>query len=133
MITVLEKLQNVIERLKCQDVAALRAADHEYPDAARPRGIELGARRIAAAVLGDDSVDAVLPHQFDFALEREGATVENIFDIGKGERRIDGIDAAHKVEMLRRDLGMMGALPAGLSWRTARNSMMRSFTRRRPK
>ncbi len=98
-----------------------RAGDHHDLEPKQARGLDLGIGRRAAAVLGDDSVDTVLPHQFDFALEREGATVENIFDIGKGERRIDGIDAAHKVEMLRRDLGMVGALPAGRQEDAARS------------
>lgn len=90
-----------------------RAGDHDNLDTEQAGGLDLGIGRRAAAVLGDDSVDIVLLHQVDFAFKREGATVEDIVDIGKGKWRIDGIDAAHQIEMLWGDLGVMGALTAG--------------------
>lgn len=90
-----------------------RAGDHDNLDTEQACGLDLGIGRRAAAVLGDDGIDTMLPHQVDFALEREGTTVEDVVDIDKGKRRIDGIDAAHQIEMLWGDLGVMGALTAG--------------------
>jgi len=89
-----------------------RAGDHDNLDAEQAGGLDLGISGRTTAVLGDDSVDAIFPHELDLAFEREGAAVEHVFDVSQSERRIDGIDAAHDVEMLRGDLRMVGTLSA---------------------
>lgn len=90
-----------------------RAGNHDNLDTEQARRLDLRISCRATAILGDDGIDTMLPQKIDFALEREGTAIENILDVGKGERRIDRIDAAHQIEMLRGDLGMMGALAAG--------------------
>lgn len=90
-----------------------RTRDHHDLEPEQARCLDLGIGCHAAAILGDDGIDTMLAHQVDFAFKREGATVEEIFDIGKGKRRIDGIDATDQIEMLWGDFGMMSALPAG--------------------
>lgn len=87
-----------------------RAGDDDALSAKQAPSLDLGIGRRTAAVLGDDGVDAVFPHELNLTFEREGATVEHIFHVGKRKRRVDGIDAAHQIKMLRGDLGMVSAL-----------------------
>lgn len=110
---MIDRLERRFHRFDRRHDGSGRAGDHDNLDTEQACGLDLGIGRHATAVLGDDGVDTVLPHKVDFALEREGTTVEDVVDIGKGKRRIDGIDAAHQIEMLWGDLGMMGALSSG--------------------
>lgn len=89
-----------------------RARDHDKLDAEQAGGLDLGISGRTTAVLGNDRVDAIFPHELYLAFEREGTAVEYVFDVSQSERRIDGIDATHEVEMLRRDLRVMGTLSA---------------------
>lgn len=90
-----------------------RAGNHDELGAEETGGLNLGIGGRTAAILGDDSIDAMFPHEFDLALKREGAAVEHICDVRQKERRFDGIDTAHQIKMLRGDLGMMSALASG--------------------
>ncbi len=94
-------------------VGSRRAGDHDNLDTEYTCGFDLRVGSRAAAILGNDGLDAVFPQKIKLAFEREGTAVEEIFDVGKGKRRIDRIDAAHQIKMLRSDLGMRGALAAG--------------------
>ncbi len=97
-----------------------RSRDHHDLEPKQARSLDLGIGCRSTAVLGDHGIDTMLLHQIDLTLECERATVENIVDIDKGERRIDRIDAANQIEMLRSDLCMMSALPAGRQKDTTR-------------
>ena len=110
---MIDCLERCFHRFDRRQGGSRGAGDHDNLDTEQTCGLDLGVGRRAAAVLGDDGIDTMLPHQVDFAFEREGATVEDIVDIGKGKRRIDRIDTAHQIEMLWGDLGVMGALTAG--------------------
>lgn len=110
---MIDRFERRFHRFDRRQGGSGRAGDHNNLDTEQACGLDLGIGRRAAAVLGDDSVDIVLSHQVDFAFERERASVEDIVDIGKGKRRIDGIDAAHQIEMLWGDLGVISALTAG--------------------
>lgn len=118
---MIDCLERCFHRFDRRHDGSGRAGDHDNLDTEQTGGLDLGIGRRAAAVLGDDGIDTILPHQVDFAFEREGATVEDIVDIGKGKRRIDGIDAAHQIEMLWGDLGVMGALTPGRQKDAARH------------
>lgn len=106
-----------------------RARDHHHLNAKQAGRLDL---RIggAAAVLRDDDVDMVLSQQGAFAFQRERAAIKHIVDIDKRRRRIDGIDAADEIEMLRRRFGVMRALPARRQEDMARGGAERCDGRR---
>lgn len=53
------------------------ALDHDHGDVQVPGGLEFRGGHRAAAVLGDQEADAVVPHQPRFALERVGAAARD--------------------------------------------------------
>lgn len=110
---MIDRVQRRFDRFDRPHGGSWRAGDHDDLDTEQPGSLDLCIRGRPAAVLRDDGIDAIFPHKTDLALEREGAAIDDIVDIGKGERWIDGIDTAHQIEMLGSDFGMMGALPAG--------------------
>ena len=89
------------------------AADHEDFDAEHARRFDLRIGGVAAAVLGDYGVDAMVPQKRQFGIQREGAAVENEDGMIELQGRRDGIDAADQIEMLRSRLCRMRLLPAG--------------------
>lgn len=91
--------------------AAVAAVDHDHGKAERAGGGDLGVGRLAAAVLGDDHVDAMLAQQRDLILDGEGAAGEQVVG-GRGERRLDRVDAANEIMMLRGGVEMVGLLPS---------------------
>lgn len=110
---MIDRFERRFHRFDRRHDGSRRARDHDDLEPKQACRLDLRIGRCAAAVLCNDGIDTILPHQVDFTFEREGATVEEIFDIGKGKRRIDGIDATDQIEMLWSDFGMMSALPAG--------------------
>lgn len=89
-----------------------RARDHRNLDAEQARGLDFRVGSRTAAVLGDDGVDMMHGEQGELVLEREGTTIENGTEIRKRQRRIDGVDAADEIEMLRRGFRMVRPLAA---------------------
>lgn len=65
-----------------------------------PRGIELGARALAACVLGHDPLDLVTAQKLQILGQREGAAGGDRLRPGQGQR-IGRIDEAQQVVMLR--------------------------------
>src|SRR4029079_16341917 len=65
---------------------------------------DLAVGRIATAVLGDDRVDAVALEQRAILLLAERPARGDVDRMRHGERRVNGIDAPHEVDMLRRRL-----------------------------
>lgn len=74
--------------------------DDRYAETARREQLGIGGR--AATVLAHDRVDAMRLQQFQLTSLAEGPPAENMDGIGDGERRVDRIDAADKIEMLGR-------------------------------
>lgn len=110
---MIDRLKRSVHRFDRRQGGSGSAGDHDHLDAEQTGGLDLGVGRRTTTVLGDDGVDSIRLKQLDFALERKRAAVEHVFDIRHGQRRIDGIDAAHQIEMLRGNLGMMSALTTG--------------------
>ena len=77
-----------------------RTSTTSMPSVARRR--DLGIGRVAAAVLGEHGVDPVFEEQRALGGDGERAAVEDVARVGNGERRIDRIDAAHQIGMVRR-------------------------------
>jgi len=74
--------------------------DHGQAESARRR--ELAGRRAAAAVLGDQHVDAMRPHQTLFVPRIERTSPGDDGYVGEIVARVHGIDGADEVVMLRR-------------------------------
>ena len=89
-----------------------RPADHDHLDAKRPRRGDLAIGRLAAAVLGDDDIDAMVLEQRAFVRLAERPARQQIGRIGHRQRRLDRIDAADEIVMLRRGLEGGDLLPA---------------------
>lgn len=89
----------------------LATLDHDDLDAklaSRPY-LRIGCR--SAGILCDDSVDAVFTQHSPFVVEFERSAGQNVVAVRYGERRIDGIDAAHEIVMLRGRSEAAGLLP----------------------
>ena len=106
------KLQRLLDRSGMVAIARRRPLDQNDGQAEDARGDDLAIGGVAAGILADDDVDAVLPQQFHLRLDGKGAASEQVFDLGRIERRIDGIDAAHEIMVLRRGVEGLGLLPA---------------------
>lgn len=97
------------------------AADHEDFDAEHARRFDLRIGGVAATVLGDHGVDAMVSQQCQFGIQRKGAAVENEDGMIELQGRRDGIDAADQIEMLWSRLCRMRLLPAGRQEDAARH------------
>lgn len=89
------------------------ALDHDDLKAKQARCLQLGISGLAAAVLAEDDVNPVLAQQGQFLVEAKGPAAQNTGDMGNGERRIDGIDAAHQIDMLGCAVDRRSFLPSG--------------------
>ena len=76
--------------------------EQEHLDAERARRSDLAIGGAAAAVLGDDRVDAMLFQQRSLVGLGERPARQNVGRIRNAERRLDRIDAADDIGMLRR-------------------------------
>ncbi len=94
--------QRVVDGRANWCVGGGRAADHQHIKAERPRGCDLAVSRRSAAVFGDDHADAMFGEQPALVVLREGTTTEDIGRVRHGQRRINPIDAADEIAMLRR-------------------------------
>ena len=106
------KPQGVLDAV---DAVALRrrSAFHEHDGQAEDAcGDDLAPGRLTAGVLADDDVDAMGAQKLDFRFDGKGAAGEQIVDMGRVERRIDWIDAAHEIMVLRRCVEGLRLLPA---------------------
>ena len=78
------------------------APNHHHWDLKRPRRGDLAVAGVTTAILGNDYFDVVpLQHHAILRLV-ERAAGRDISRIRDGKRRVDGIDAAHKIGVLRR-------------------------------
>ena len=80
------------------------APDHHDRQAERAGGFDLGDRCIAAGILGQDNLDAVLAKQAEVVLRREGAARLDEDDVWQIERAFGQVDQADDVDVLRRGL-----------------------------
>lgn len=81
-----------------------RAAYHQHADVQLARGRELGVSGTAAAVLADDRVDAVVLKQIDLSGFVKWSARHDVLRVRKSQLRLDRVDAADQVKVLRRAL-----------------------------
>jgi len=110
---VIDRRQRLLDRFDRSDSRRRSPADHENVDAERARRLDLGVGGAAAAVLGDDGVDAMVSEERQFGIKGEWAAVEDEDGIVERERWRHGIDAADQIEMPQGRLGGMRLLSAG--------------------
>ena len=109
---MIQQPHRLLDRLGTVPVFRRRALDQHDGQAEDACGDHLRIGGLAAGILADDDVDAVLLKQRHLRLDREGTAGKQVIDIGRGERRIDGIDAAHEIMMLRGGIEGLRLLPA---------------------
>ena len=88
-----------------------RPAQHDHVDSERSCRHDLAVGRIAAAVLGDDDIDLMFRHQFPVIGLREWSACREVGRIWHRQWRIDRINAADEIAVLRR-LGECRDIPA---------------------
>ncbi len=93
-------------------VIGRRPLDEHDGQAENARGDDLAVGGLAAGILADDHLDPLFAKKSDLVLHREGAAGQQVFDLRRIERRIDGIDAAHEIAVLRRGIEGLCLLPA---------------------
>ena len=76
-------------------------AQYDHLDAERARRCDFAVARGAAAVLGDHRIDRVRAHQRAIVGCAERSAIGDIADARQGQRRLDRIDAADQIQMLR--------------------------------
>ena len=119
---MIDRRQRVLDSLDRSHDGRRGATDHENLYAEHARRFDLRIGGAAAAVLGDDDVDAMVSQERQFEIQREWSAVENEDGMIKLQSRRDGIDAADQIKMLRSRFGRMRLLPAGRQEDAARRS-----------
>ncbi len=87
-----------------RSVCPHRALDHQHPYAKLARRFNLRVGRRAAGVFGDDERDVIFTQQVDFISQREGPARRQVTGMRHRQRRLDRIDAADEIMVLRRGL-----------------------------
>lgn len=96
------KPHRILDRLGVVAALAGGPLDEYDGEAENARGDDLSVGGVATGILADDDIDALLPQQVHFRLDGEGAAGKQILHARCLHRRIDRIDAAHEIMMLRR-------------------------------
>lgn len=89
-----------------------RPLDEHDGQAENARGDDLAVGGLSTGILADDHLDPVFAKKSDLVLHREGAAGQQVFDLRRIERRVDRIDAAQEIAVLRRGVEGLGLLPA---------------------
>lgn len=123
---MIDQPQRILHRLGAVAVIHARSLDQHDGQAENACGDDFSLGGLAAGILADDDVDSVLTQQRHFRLDGEGAARQEVLDIGRLQRRIDGIDAAHQIVVLRRGVEGLCLLPADGEEDAARLNAQRS-------
>lgn len=102
----------ILDRLGVVITFTDRPFDEYDGEAENARGDDLAIGGVAAGILADDDIDAVLPQQFHFRLDGEGAAGQQVVDAPCFHRWIDRIDTAHEIVVMRRGVEGFCLLPA---------------------
>src|SRR5262245_61633522 len=103
---------------------------HDHRKAQPARGCDLAVRGRTAAVLCDYRLDAVCPEQRAVVDFREGTTPGHVDRMRDREWRVDWIDAAHEIVVLRRFHEGGQVLPAEREKNSTRRGAPGSHRRR---
>jgi len=99
---MIEPVESVLDRFDRRHQRQYRAAQHDHRQAEGAGRGDLSIARLPAAVFCDDDLDAVLLEQRALVAFKERTSPDDIRGVGNCERRIDRIDAADEIMMLRR-------------------------------
>ena len=110
MIDPIERSFNSFDR---RQAGCLGALDHDHLDVELPRSFNLRIGGIATAILGDDHLDAMPTQHLQLILQPERPPAVDVTDIRRRQRRLDRIDAADPIVVMRRGIGIMSLLPPG--------------------
>ena len=99
---MIEPRDHFVHGLDRRRIGRRGPAQHDHIDAERARCGDLAVCRGPAAVLGDYRIDSVRAHQRAVIGRAERAAVGDIIDARQRQRRLDRIDAADQIKVLRR-------------------------------
>jgi len=109
---MIDEPHRILDRFGAVVVRDRRPLDKQDGQAERACGGDFCLRGLATGIFADDHVDPFVAQQGDLVLDSEGTAGKQVFDIGCLERRIDRIDAAHEIVMLRGRVEDLCLLPA---------------------
>lgn len=96
---MIHPVQHRIDAARHRPIGNFGTIDQNHRKPERTRGIELGARALAAGILGDDEIDAMFLEQLAIADFGERTAFNNGLRIRKRQRVRRRIDQAQQVEM----------------------------------
>jgi hypothetical protein len=108
---MIEPINSAVDARNRQAVGYRRPSEHQngYTQSPRRRNLAVGSG--AAAVLSDDGIDGVRSEQLAVVRLGERTPRKNVMRIGNRKRRIDRIDTADEVMMLRSRAERIQLLP----------------------
>ncbi len=124
---MIDEPHRILDRFGAVVVRDRRPLDKQDGQAERACGGDFCLRGRTTGILADDHIDPMGAQQGDLVFDGKGAAGEQVFDIGCIERRIDRIDAAHEIMMLRGRVESLGLLPADGQEDTARRFAQRRY------
>jgi len=110
---MIDPTERSLHRFDHRQTGGLSALDHNHLDAKLPCGLDLAVGRVTAAVLGDDDLDLMLSQHVKLVGQAKRTPAVNVADMRHRQRRLDGIDAADPIMVLRRGVRLMRLLTAG--------------------
>jgi len=98
---MIEPVERILQCFDGRRRRRRRAAQHNHANAQRARSGDLAVGGAAAAVLGDHGLDAMLGHQRPVIRFTEWAATSHVSHVWQKQRRIDRVDAADQIKVLR--------------------------------
>jgi hypothetical protein len=98
---MIEPGESALDCFHRRDARKIRSTNQDHREPKLAGGRDLAVTGLTAAVLGDDHLDAVCTQQSTIILHGKGTAIGYIGRMWNWQRRIDRIDAAHQVVMLR--------------------------------
>jgi hypothetical protein len=99
---MIEPRERILDTVDCCDLRQRRPGRHDHGKTELARGCDFAIGCGAAAVLGNHNFDAVSTQKRAIIGFGEGAATGDVARVRNGKRRIDGVDAAHEIMVLRR-------------------------------
>ena len=127
---MIEPRQRVLDGLDRRHLGQGRAAQQNDGEAERARRRDLAVGRGPAAILGDDEIDRVAGQQCPIVGLGERSATGEVRCVRHRERRVDRLDAAHEIPVLRRSREGSDPAPAEREENTARRFAERLYCRR---
>lgn len=91
-----------LEIIEARHIGPVRRLHHDHRQAKTARRRDFGIGRFAAAVLADEHIDLLAPHEIDFVVEAKGPARQNQTMVRQPRPRLRRIDAADEIIMRRR-------------------------------